>query len=378
MAGLHLLRSIAADNTVVVIVEEIGAADLDTMGLFNFLARSVLGMNVAFVATHSRMEDDRTLEKMLDGLRCEIEVQVHRLPETGRKPNCNGIPTQHLSPIQVEAASAVDHFSVTEPLVKCKIRSSQAALMSGDVAGSVRDAKAALQDSTSIAHYGLMLDSYIALGVSLTEAGGEDEALRALETAIDLARVINEPSSKRDAHLRKAELLLFSIGEPDSAFRDATIADDIGSRTLDRSLRLGPLALTAIIEAGNGPRDRAEKVFCDASGILDELPTDSHVQERMMLALAAALLLESRHDLAGMNARYGEAEVMATGTDSPVYWSAVMSLQHARSLLRLRRPREARSHLDVSAQQFERLGNAVQLARVRRIIVESEAGPVPD
>ena len=63
----------------------------------------------------------------------------------------------------------------------------------------------------------------------------------------------------------------------------------------------------AMIEARNGRRDRAEKAFCDASGMLETRPTDRLILERMLLALAAALLLESRHDLVGMNARYGEA-----------------------------------------------------------------------
>jgi hypothetical protein len=230
----------------------------------------------------------------------------------------------------------------------------------------------------SIGHHGLVLDSCTALGLSMTQAGGEKEALESLDRAIGLAITVGEPLSQYVARIRRSELLLFSVGEPDSAYVEAASAGELSRQTLGEAHWIEPLALLAIIEARNGRREQAEKFFCDASSLLDKQQVDTLVLERMLLALAAAILLEYRHDLMGMNARYGEAEVLASGTDSPGYWGAIVSLQHGRSLLMLKRPREAKVHLDQAARQFDRLGNSVQSARASRASEESETGPVLD
>jgi tetratricopeptide (TPR) repeat protein len=214
--------------------------------------------------------------------------------------------------------------------------------------------------------------------MALTQAGRENESLDVLDHAIDLATTVGEPLSQFLARIRRSELLLFSVGEPDSAFVEAASAGELWSQTREEALRIEPLALMAIVEARNGRKDRAEKAFCDAAGLLEKQPVDKLVLERMMLSLAAAMLLESRHDLNGMNARYGEAMVLAAGTDSPEYWGATISLQHGRSLLRLSRPKEARAHLEEASRRFDRLGNAVQSARVKRAVEESKVGPVLD
>jgi tetratricopeptide (TPR) repeat protein len=377
MDGLALLRSIAAVNTAVVVVEEIGSAPLDTIALIGFLARNVRGMGVTIIATVTRPGEDPILSDMLDRVRFDGEVYVLRLSETEGYVRNGGPPAQHPAPAgwnEAPSCPGADMLSAIE----CHIASSEKSIMSGATNEAIGEARDALKDSIAMRQFGSISDSYVALATALTQAGRECEALDAIDRAIDLSRVIGEPLSQRDARLRKAELLLFSIGEPDSALKEASIAEDIGARRSDRCLCIEPLALKAIIEAGNGRRDRAEQIFCQAIGALEGQPDEACILERMLLALAAALLMESRHDLAGMNARYGEAEVLATGTSSPIYWSAILSLQRARSLLRLRRPREARTYLERSAQLFEALGNEVQHTRAKRVAKESEAGPPMD
>jgi tetratricopeptide (TPR) repeat protein len=230
----------------------------------------------------------------------------------------------------------------------------------------------------SIGHYGLLLDSYTALGVALTQQGQEKEALEAFDQAIALAMTVGELLPQHLARIRRAELLHFSVGESDSAFAEAVRAQELWSRSPEDLHRIEPLALMAIIEARNGRRDRAERSFCEASLMLEPQPADQLMLERTLLAMAAALLLESRHDLNGMKARYAEAGVLATGTDSPGYWAAAVSLQHAESLLRLRRPREAKVQLEEASGRFALLGNAVQSARAQRALRESESGPALD
>jgi tetratricopeptide (TPR) repeat protein len=378
MEGLDLLRSITENSTTVVVIEEMGAADLDTMAMFQFLARNIGRMGAMMVVTHSRMDEDQIAMKMLDELRDEVAVQELHLPVTADDMKDRGASAGHAAPAERAANRTACQRPEATSLIENHIRSSRAAMATGDISGSINYAYAALSDSMSIEHFGFVLDSYTLLGESLTQAGKEKEAFDILDKAIDLSTVIGELPSQRNAHLRKAELLLFSIGEPDSALKEAIMADRIASRSSSELDRIEPLGMVAIIEARNGRRDRAEKAFCDASGTLDGQPLDTFIKERMLLALAASLLLEARNDMVGMNARYGEAEVLATATSSPTYWSAAMSLQHGRSLLRLRRPREAIRNLDESARLFERLGNPLQCARVKRAIEGSELGPMPD
>ena len=378
MDAWDLMRSLTAENTVLIVVEEIGAADQTTLNLFGFLAKNIGGMNAIMIATHSTIGEDRLLQELLEELRRDIPVNEHHLHEVDSVQSSDQVLIRHEAPAQRDTTGTSGRFSSTSLEIERHISSSQVALAQGNVLNSILDARSALDDALSVRHYGLMLDSYIALGNALTQAGKEGESLGALDRAIDLAIMIGEPLSQYAARLRKSELLLFSTGEPDFALLEAIIAGEIGSRTADEVRRIEPLALMAIIEARNGRRDRAEMAFCDASVMLEKQPADKLVHERMLLALAAAILLESRHDLAGMNARYGEADVLATGTHSPAYWSATILLQRGRSLLGLRRPREAKIYLDESARQFDRLGNIVQYARAQRAAEESETGPVLD
>ncbi len=376
MGGLDLLRCMAAENTIVVVIEEIGSADLETVALLIFLARNVGDLNVMMIATHSRLEEDPLLIKMMNGLRCDVTVHEHTIHQN-EEDGCGGVVSHPTSELR-EISDRPDHVSDAALKIKERMECARAALGTGNIIDSTNEARTALSDSRAIGHHGFELDTCILLGVSLTQAGEEKEAYEVLDKAICLAKMTGELVSQRDAHLRKAELLLFSIGEPDSALTEAVIAEEIGSRTSDKLHRIGSLVLEAMIEAGNGRKDRAEKAFCEASVILEGQPVLGFIKERMLMALAGALLLESKHDLAGMNARYGEAGVLATATEAPDYWSATISMLHGRSLLRLRRPREAKGHLEAAAMKFELMGNAVQSGRVKRAIKESEKGPVPD
>lgn len=378
MKVLELLESMTSQNTVVIVLEEMEAADLATMSVVRFLARNLGGRNAFLIATHSLPEEDQPFLEMVEELKHNVTVHVHRIGKVDEVQQGKVIPTRHDAPPETGADEGEGRFTMMACHISGLLNSSRAALASGNVPSSVQGAEEALEESLAIGHRGLQLDSFIALGVALTQAGKEEESLRSLDRAIDLATILGEPVSQRTARLRKSELLLFSAGEPDSALSEAASADGLSSRRMDGIDMIEPLALVAVIEARNGRRDRAEKAFCDASRMLEIRPTDELVLERMLLALAAALLLESRHDLVGMNARYGEAEVLASGTDSPIFWAATMMMQHGLSHLRLRRPREAKTHLDGSALQFELLGNAVQCARVRRTAQESEAGPLLD
>jgi hypothetical protein len=378
MKVLELLRTMTSENSVVIVMEEMGAADQATMCLVSFLARNLGGMSAMIIANHSLPAEDQNFLEMIEELKHDIPVHELHIHEVEGVWHGKAIPARNDVPSEIGVDETDGRFATMTLQIKGLLISSQTALAAGNVISSVHDAQDALKDSISIGHQGLQLDSYVALGVALTQAGKEKESLHALDMAINLAITLGEPLSQRLARLRKSELLLFSTGEPDSALSEAVSANRPGSRKMDETSMIEPLALSAVIEARNGRRDRAEKAFCDASGMLERRPTDELVLERMLLALAAALLLESRHDLAGMNARYAEAEVLASGTDSPVFWSAMMIQQHGLSLLRLKRPREARSLLDRSALQFDRLGNAVQSARVKRTVQESDAGPLLD
>ncbi len=378
MKVLELLESMTSENTVVIVLEEMETADLATMSVVRFLARNLGRRNAIIIATHSLPEEDRQFLEMVEELKHNVTVHLHRIGEADEVQLGKAIPTVHDAPPETGADEREGRFTTMARHILGLLISSRAALASGNVPISVQEAEEAIEESSAIGHRGLHLDSCIALGVALTQAGKEEESLRALDRAIDLATILGEPASQRTARLRKSELLLFSAGEPDSALSEAASANGLSSGKMDGTDLIEPLALMAVIEARNGRRDRAEKAFCDASRMLEIRPTDELVLERMLLALAAALLLESRHDLVGMNARYGEAEVLASGTDSPIFWSATMMMQHGLSLLRLRRPREAKAHLEGSGPQFDLLGNAVQCARVRRTVQESEAGPLLD
>jgi hypothetical protein len=372
MEGLNILRSITKEGSLIMVLEEIGTASKATLEMFTFLARNIGDLNVLMVATHRSVDEDRLLADMLEGIR--REVLVHDLHIRGAVGNMdeNGPPIRHdgavlrvgnTGPLSISIDQIVGHLS-----------SSKSALASGDVCGSVQLAQAALRESVSICHYGLMLDSYVTLGTALTHSGKEKEAMEALDRGISLAITVGEVRSLHIARVLRSELLLFSVGEPDSAFEEAVSAMQLWSRSPEESHRIGPLALMAIIEARNGRRDRAEKAFCEASAMLESQPIDQLILERTQMAVAAALLLESRHDLNGMNTRYAEAMVLATGTEWPEYWAAVVSLQQVRSLLRLGRPREAKTYMEDASRRFDRLGNAIQSARVKRADEGSEMG----
>jgi hypothetical protein len=378
MAGLNTLRSIARNDPVVLVVEGLETADKATIKMLLFLARNIGDMNVLMIATHRSLEEDQLIVEGIEGIRHEALVHDLHIHSLVGDPKEDEVPIRHPAAVQNVEMGGVSAPLPSATLITERISSSHAALASGNVRGSIDHAQAALSDSICIGHYGLMIDSYLALGVALTQAGRERGSLDALDHAIGLAMTVGEVRSQHAARVRRSELLLFSVGEPDSAYTEAASAAALWSMTPAEPLRIEPLALMAIVQAGNGRRDRAERAFCDASDMLESQPADKLALERMMLALAAALLLESRQDLSGMNKIYGEAVVLATGTDSPEYWAAMVSLQQGRSLLRLRRPRESKSHLDDATRRFDGLGNAVQSARVKRAAEESEVGPVLD
>jgi hypothetical protein len=381
MAGLGQLRAVTNKNAVVVVVEELGLASLATVSMFCFLARNVGGMNALIIATHRSLDDDRLLLEKLGGVRHDVQVNHIHLQAGAEDHNYKGnVLDQHDAVVHM-VEPMTRGVSGESPLISQivgHISSSRCALASGDTRGSISEAQTALERSMSIDHHGLVLDSCTAVGVSMTQAGREKEALEAFDRAIGLAMVVGEPRSQFIARILRSELLLFSVGEPDSASVEAASAGEFSRQALDETHWIEPMALLAIIEARNGRRERAEKLFCEASSMLEKHTIDSLFLERMLLALAAAILLESRYDLKGMNARYGEAEVLAYGTDRPGYWGAIVSLQHGRSLLMLKRPREAKEQLDQAAQRFQRLGNNLQSARASRASEESEAGPMLD
>ena len=313
MATLDILRSVTNENAVIIALEELGMADRDTIDIFLFLARNIQGMNALIIATHPAVDEDRFLVDAIESISGDVlvhDLHLHAADGTG------GDKGQIRHDAVSDGAGMATSLSLVAGIEE-QLLSSTAALSSADVAGAVGHAERALQDSIAIDHYGLVLDSYMALGTALTQAGMEKEALDALDRALGLAVVVGERPSQHLARVRRSELLLFSVGEPDSALVDAISALDLWSMSSGATSRIEPLALAAIIESRNGRRDRAEKAFCDASGMLEAQPTDSLILERMLLALAAALLLETRYDLGGMNARYAEARVLATGTDSP-------------------------------------------------------------
>jgi hypothetical protein len=372
MEGLDLLRSITKDDSLILVLEEIGTANKATLQMFTFLARNIGDMSVLMVATHRSLDDDRLLVDILEGIR--REVLVHDLHLHARAGNLD--EKEHLIRHE-DAALGIGNtgpLSISIDRIAGHISSSKSALASGDVPGSIKLAQTALDESASICHYGLMLDSNVTLGAALTQAGREKEAMETIGRGISLAITVGEVHSLHIARVLRSELLLFSVGEPDSALEEAASAMQLWSQSPEESHRIRPLALMSIIEARNGRCDRAEKAFCEAAAILESQPIDQFILERTQMALAAALLLESRHDLNGMNTRYAEAMVLATGTEWPEYWAAVVSLQQVHSLLRLGRPREAKTHMEEVSRRFDRLGNAIQSARVKRADEGPEMG----
>lgn len=381
MSWLDRLRAVAGENTVVVAVEDMSVASMATINLLCFLSRNTGGMNALFIVTHRSLDDDLLLIKKLGGVRRYVQVnEIHLHTRLEAHKDEDEVLVQHDAVVNKVEPRTGDISGPTPAisLIVGHIGSSRSALASGETIGSISDAQTALERSLSMGHQGLVLDSCIALGMSMTQAGREKEALEILDRAIVLAIMVDEPLSLCISRILRSELLLFSVGEPDSAFLEATSAGELSRQTLDEAHWIEPLALLALLEARNGWRERAEKIFREALSLLDKYPLDALVLERMLLALTAAILLESRHDLRGMNARYGEAEILARGTDRPEYWGAIVSLQHGRSLLILKRPLEAKVHLDQAVLRFDRIGNKVQSARASRASKESEAGPLLD
>jgi hypothetical protein len=377
MACLDMLRSLSSDNSVILAVEDIESAGLDTITVLCFLARNIGGMNVLLIASHRSPEKDRLLVGKLDDIRHGALVhELHVHGTAGREEDGPSIDHQTGVP-RIEAGSETRSHSSVQRITEL-LDLSRSALRSGNVHGSVEQARSALEESRSTGHGGLMIDSYLALGMALAQEGTENGSLDAFGQARHLSITVGEVMPQYAAHVGMSELLLFSVGEPDTAYAEAASAGELWSHSPEDPRRIEPLALMAVIEAKNGRRDRAERTFCEASGMLGSQPADQMVLGRMLLALAAAVLLESRHDLQGMNKRYEEAAVLATGTDHPQYWAATVSLERGHSLLRLRRPRESRSHMDEAFRGFGLLGNAVQSTRAKRAAEESEVGPVLD
>jgi tetratricopeptide (TPR) repeat protein len=375
MACLNMLRSLSLHNAVVLAVEDIESACLDTIMVLSFLARNIGGMNVLMIASHRSSEEDPLLVEKLDDVRHSALVhELHIHGTAGHEEN--GSPILHEAGVQGidSGTEQLPHSSVQR--ITELIDLSRSALKSGNVHGALEQARSALEDSRSICHYGFMIDSFLALGIAQAQQGMEKESLDAFDHALELSITVGEFMPQYLAQVGRSELLLFSVGEPDTAFAEAANAAELWSQSPEDTRRIEPLALMAVIEAKNGRRDRAERTFCEATEMLGSQPADKMVLERMLLALAAALLLESRRDLQGMNKRYEEAAVLATGTDHSTYWTATISLQRGRSLLRLRRPREAREHMDNASRWFELLGNAIQSSRAKRAAEESEVGPV--
>ena len=304
----------------------------------------------------------------------EIRVHKHHFHTGDGKKTEDGSPIDHGAFYRLNEQRITDPSSPILAQIADQIRSTEEALASGDPTAAIVRSKIALGNSKSIGHHGLKLDSYIVMGEALTQAGREKEALQTLDQAVYLAEVLGELRSQYIAHIKRSELLLFGVGEPDSACAEAARAEEISTWMLEEPFKIEPLTLKAIVEAVNGRRERAEAAFCEATTLLEKQPIEAYILERMLLALAAALLLEARHDLHGMNQRYVEAEVLAGGTANSVYWEAVVSLQRGRSLLRLRRPQEAKGYLDRAAERFDRLRNMIQSTRARNAVEESEEG----
>ncbi len=371
MTGLEVMLSVARENPVVLAIERIEEADLATISMFSFLARNVGGTNVLMILATRSAEEDELLVQKLESLR--RDVLVHELHLIGGAEPKSEPPVRHGFVVRMADESSCISSEIVQQISDL-IASSQNSLAAGNTSVSVSDARSALVSSASIGHHGLVLDANIALGSALMQSGREREALEALDRAIRLSIIVGESSAQYFARLKRAELLLLSIGEPDSACEEAAAAEKISRQRLETGTIIEPLALKALIEAGNGRREHAEKAFCEASSMLEKEPVGAFILERMLLAMAAALLLESRFDLAGMNLRYDEAAVLATGTAFPEYWAAIVSFQRARSLLRLRRPREAKAHLDEACLRFGRLCNEVQSARAKRAAEGSDVG----
>jgi hypothetical protein len=374
MAILDMLRSATRENAVVLAMEELGRADRATLDLFGFLARNVGGREILIIGTTGSLDDDPDISSLIAGIGAYSLVHSVHLhgPDSGEGP---GPAVSHEGRHAGAVGDKVTAPSSQAMAITANLRSSRDLLAAGNATGSEREARKALEGSRAIGHHGLELDSRMALGLALTHMGREGEALEAFDDAAALARTLGEATSWHMAMMRRSELKLFSIGEPDSAVVDPAAAPQ---SLLEERFGIEPLAITALVEAWGGRRDRAERAFCEASESIERFPVDSLILERLLLAMAAASLLEGRFDLAGMNLRYQEAQVLATGTEHPLYWGPTVSLQRGRSLLRLKRPSDAKAQMEEAARGFEELGNQVQSARARRATDDSDKGIMLD
>ena len=374
MAALEILRTASAENPVIIAIEEAGESNLSTIDMLCFLARNIGGLRASIIASHRSLDLDQSLSERLEIIGDETLVHKFLVRPGDGKETGYGCLIDHEPFHRHFEQETPDQLSAILARIAVNINSSQEALASGDPALSASESGQALEDAKLIGHHGLEIDSLIAMGVALTQAGWEKQALHTLDQAVDLAGTLGEFRSQYIASIRRSELLLFSVGEPDSAYAEAAIAEEISSQMLEEDFKIEPLTLKAIVESVNGRRERAEKAFCEATTLLVKQPVEARVLERTLLALAAATLLEARHDLNGMNQRYLEAEVLASGTAHPVYWEAIVSLQRGRSLLRLKRPQEAKGYLELAAKRFNSLGNTVQSTRAMNAVEESEEG----
>ncbi len=373
MAGLDVLLSAARENPILLAIERIEAADLATISIFSFLARNIEEANVLMIVATRSPDEDPLLVQKLASLKREVLVHDLHLHGGGAEPKEDEPPVRHGVVVRTEDEASCISSAIVQQIIVL-IASSQNSLASGNTSASVSDARSALVSSASISHHGLVLDANIALGAALMQTGREGEALEAFDRAIRLSIILGEPLSQYFARIKRAELLLFSIGESDSACQEAAAAEEISRQWLEIGTRIEPLTMKALIEARNGRREHAEKAFREASGILENEPVDMFILERMLLAMAAATLLETRFDLGGMNVRYDEAAVLATGTDFPEYWGAIVSFQRAHALLRSSRPREAKAYLDEACMRFGRLCNEVQSSRAKRAAEGNDVG----
>ena len=226
MACLDMLRSLSRDNTVMLVLEDIESTGLDTITVLRFLARNIGGLNVLMVATHRSPEDDLILLGELDDIK--HSALVHELHVHGTADGEEDVsPILHESAVQriEEASGNLPHPSVGR--ITGLIDRSRSALGSGDVAVSIDNARSALEGSRSIGHNGLMIDAYLSLGHALGHEGMEKEALEAFDQAIGLSATVGEAMPQYLAHVAKSELLLFSVGEPDTAFAEALSAAEL-------------------------------------------------------------------------------------------------------------------------------------------------------
>ena len=165
---LDILRSVTNENTVIIALEELGMADLATIYIFLFLARNIQGMNALIIATHPAVDEDRFLVDAIESISGDVlvhDLHLHAADGTG------GDKGQIRHDAVSDGAGMATSSSLVAGIDGAGLLSFNGRSVLGGRCRCRRPCRTGAPGFDRHRSLGLVLDSYMALGMALTQAG---------------------------------------------------------------------------------------------------------------------------------------------------------------------------------------------------------------